>query len=241
MVVVSGVFGRIPENMIGGLAVITGFGMLLGPLGDRLPIISKIGGGALLCLMVPSVLVYFGVFNATILNATNALMKQADFLYFVIASLVVGSILGTRRAAMLAALVRIFPPLAAGTAAAIAAGLAVATLLGHSPHEAFFFLVVPVIGGGIGEGVMPLSAAYAHVLGGETADYVARLIPAAVIGNITALVAAGLCAASATAARTWTAAANWSNQGGAIQSAGRSTMLWNPARPPHRATAPVSW
>jgi malate:Na+ symporter len=34
-VIIAGTFERIPENMIGGLAIITGFGMLLGPLGNR--------------------------------------------------------------------------------------------------------------------------------------------------------------------------------------------------------------
>jgi malate:Na+ symporter len=44
--------------------------------------------------MVPAVLVYFNVFNETMLNATTALMKEANFLYFVISMLVVGSMLG---------------------------------------------------------------------------------------------------------------------------------------------------
>ncbi|MFD9893461.1 2-hydroxycarboxylate transporter family protein [Amycolatopsis sp. NPDC059027] len=192
LVLVAGALEKIPHDMIGGLAVITGFGMLLGPLGERLPVISKIGGGALLCLLVPSVLVYFGVFGKNILDSTAAVMKQANFLYFVISSLVVGSILGMRRATMLKALVKIFPPLVAGTAVAIGAGLGIALLFGYSPHEAFFYLVVPILGGGIGEGVVPLSAAYAHALGGEPAEFVARLIPAAVIGNIVAIVVAGL-------------------------------------------------
>jgi hypothetical protein len=59
-----------------------------GTVGQPLPIISKIGGGALLCLMVPAVLVYFNMFNETMLNATTALMKEANFLYFVISMLV---------------------------------------------------------------------------------------------------------------------------------------------------------
>ncbi|MFE0021131.1 2-hydroxycarboxylate transporter family protein [Amycolatopsis sp. NPDC059021] len=192
LVLVAGALDRIPRDMIGGLAVITGFGMLLGPLGNRLPVIAKIGGGALLCLLVPSVLVYFGVFGENILSATAAVMKEANFLYFVISSLVVGSILGMRRVTMLKALVKIFPPLLAGTAVAIGAGLGVALLFGYSPHQAFFYLVVPILGGGIGEGVVPLSAAYAHALGGEAAGFVARLIPAAVIGNIAAIIVAGL-------------------------------------------------
>ncbi len=192
IVITAGALGSIPKDMIGGLAVITAFGMLLGPLGNKLPIISKIGGGALVCLMVPSLLVYFGVFNSNILDATTALMKSANFLYFVIATLVVGNILGMHRTTMLRALVRIFPPLVAGTAAAVAAGIGVAMLFGYSFQRALFYIVVPIIGGGIGEGVIPLSAAYSNALGGTPKDFIAQLIPAAVIGNIVAIILAGL-------------------------------------------------
>lgn len=66
VVITAGTLNAIPKDMIGGLAVITAFGMLLGALGNRLPVISKIGGGALVCLMVPSLLVYFGVFNSNV-------------------------------------------------------------------------------------------------------------------------------------------------------------------------------
>lgn len=192
VVIIAAALDAIPRNMIGGLAVITGFGMLLGPLGNKLPVISKIGGGALVCLMLPSILVYFGVFNDNILGAATALMKEANFLYFVISSLVVGSILGMNRKTMLRALARIFPPLVAGTVTAVAAGVAVAMLFGNSLNRAFFFIVVPIIGGGIGEGVIPLSAAYAKALGGQPEDFVAQLIPAAIIGNIVAIILAGL-------------------------------------------------
>ncbi|WP_427132258.1 2-hydroxycarboxylate transporter family protein [Pseudarthrobacter sp. S9] len=192
IVITAGALDAVPANMIGGLAIITAFGMLLGPLGNRLPVISKIGGGALVCLMVPSLLVYFGVFNANMLEATTALMKEANFLYFVICTLVVGSILGMHRTMMLRALVRIFPPLVAGTAAAVAAGIGVAMLFGYSFERALFYIVVPIIGGGIGEGVIPLSAAYANALGGTPKDFIAQLIPAAVIGNIVAIILAGM-------------------------------------------------
>ncbi|MFI1801882.1 2-hydroxycarboxylate transporter family protein [Streptomyces sp. NPDC020379] len=192
VVVTAGALHAIPADMIGGLAVITALGMLLGPLGNRLPVISRVGGGALVCLMVPSLLVYLGAFDKNILGAATALMKDANFLYFVIATLVVGSILGMDSTTVLRALARIFVPLAAGTAAAVAIGTGVAMLFGYSLQRAVFYIVVPILGGGIGEGVIPLSTAYSKALGGESADFVAQLIPAAVIGNITAVVLAGL-------------------------------------------------
>jgi malate:Na+ symporter len=192
VVIVASFFDAIPRNMLGGLAVITGLGMLLGPLGERLPVISKIGGGALVCLMVPSVLVYFSVFNDNTLEAVTSLMKEANFLYFVICTLVVGSILGMQRTAMLRSLVRVFPPLLAGTVVALAVGVGVAMAFGYSFSRALFYIVVPIIGGGIGEGIIPLSASYSSALGGTPDSFVAQLIPAAVIGNIVAIISAGL-------------------------------------------------
>lgn len=119
-------------------------------------------------------------------------MKSANFLYFVISTLVVGSILGMNRRLMLRALVRIFPPLLAGTVASIGVGVGVAMLFGYSFQRALFYIVVPIIGGGIGEGVIPLSAAYSKALGGTPQDFIAQLIPAAVIGNVVAIILAGL-------------------------------------------------
>ncbi|MCP9625068.1 2-hydroxycarboxylate transporter family protein [Nocardia otitidiscaviarum] len=191
VVVVAGAFDAVPENMIGGLAVIVGLGTLLGPLGNRLPVISRIGGGALVCLMGPSILVYLGAFEQNTLDAVTVLMKHANWLYFVISTLVVGSILGMSRQLMVGGLVRIFPPLIAGTAVAVAAGLGTAMAFGYDFHRALFYIVVPIIGGGIGEGVIPLSSAYASALGGEPGSYVAELIPAAIIGNIIAIITAG--------------------------------------------------
>ncbi|WP_067722439.1 2-hydroxycarboxylate transporter family protein [Nocardia yamanashiensis] len=191
-VLVAGLFDAVPENMIGGLAVIVGLGTLLGPLGNRLPVISKIGGGALICLLGPSILVYLGAFEQNTLDAVTVLMKQANFLYFVISTLVVGSILGMSRKLMIGGLIRLFPPLIAGTTVAIAAGVGTAMAFGYDFHRALFYIVVPIIGGGIGEGVIPLSSAYASALGGEPGSYVAELIPAAIIGNIVAIVTAGV-------------------------------------------------
>ncbi|WP_222932807.1 2-hydroxycarboxylate transporter family protein [Nocardia yunnanensis] len=191
LVLLAGGFRAIPENMIGGLAVIVGLGMLLGPLGNRLPLVSRIGGGALVCLLTPSILVYAKVFDGNTVRAVTVLMKQANFLYFVIATLVVGSILGMSRRLMVGGLIRVFPPLLAGTVAAVAVGIGVAMLFGNGFHRALFYIVVPILGGGIGEGVIPLSSAYASALGGEPGSYVAELIPAAIIGNIAAIITAG--------------------------------------------------
>ncbi|AYG44669.1 malate permease [Pseudomonas sp. Leaf58] len=194
IVFLSAHLGYLPKTMIGGLAVIMTMGMLLGQVGQRLPLLRDIGGGAILCLLLPSVLVYYGFFGSTTIDATKMLMKDANFLYFVIASLVVGSILGMNRTILVQGMIRMFVPLVIGTLAAVAVGLAVGVSFGYTVHHTFFYIIVPIIGGGIGEGILPLSLAYSHILGGAPEQYVAQLVPAAVVGNIVAIICAGTLA-----------------------------------------------
>lgn len=194
IVFLSAHLGFLPKNMIGGLAIIMTMGVFLGQLGQRMPILKEIGGGAILCLMLPSVLVFFGFFGAPTIDATKMLMKEANFLYFVIASLVVGSILGMSRFILVQGMIRMFVPLVAGTLAALAAGLLVGELFGYSVHHTFFYIIVPILGGGIGEGILPLSLAYSAILGGSPEQYVAQLVPAAVVGNIIAIICSGVLA-----------------------------------------------
>lgn len=193
-VFLSAHLGLLPKNMIGGLAVIMTMGVFFGQLGQRMPVLKEIGGGAILCLMLPSVLVFLGFFGAPTVEATRLLMKEANFLYFVIASLVVGSILGMSRFTLVQGMLRMFVPLLTGTLAAVAAGLLVGELFGYSLHHTFFFIIVPILGGGIGEGILPLSLAYSAILGGTPDQYVAQLAPAAVVGNIIAIICSGLLA-----------------------------------------------
>ena len=184
----------LPKNMIGGLAVIMTLGFAFAKIGRMVPVLKDIGGPAILCLMVPSALVYFEMFAPHTLATVHLLMKEANLLYFVIACLVVGSILGMNRVILIQGMVRMFVPLVVGTFTAILTGLLVGTLFGYSLYHTFFFIIVPIIGGGIGEGILPLSLAYSAILGQTPDVYVAQLAPAAVVGNIFAIICAGVLA-----------------------------------------------
>ncbi|CAI0708001.1 2-hydroxycarboxylate transporter family protein [Serratia entomophila] len=194
IVAVSAYANFLPKNMIGGLAVIMTLGFALAQLGKSMPLLRDIGGPAILCLMVPSVLVYFNVFQPNVMATVHLLMKDANLLYFVIASLVVGSILGMNRVILIQGMVRMFVPLVVGTVTAVVTGLLVGKLFGFTFYHTFFFIIVPIVGGGIGEGILPLSLAYSAILGGGPDLYVAQLAPAAVLGNIFAIVTAGVLA-----------------------------------------------
>ena len=184
--------GNLPNDIIGGFAVIMVMGVVLSELGMNLPILRNIGGPAILALMVPSFLVYWQVLPPSVIDSVTTLMKKANFLYLYIAILVCGSMLGMHRQTLVNGITRIFIPMLVGTVVAIATGLAVGVALGYSVHHTIFYIIVPIICGGVGEGILPLSIAYSGILGQEAGTFVAQMIPAAMIGNVVAIIAAGL-------------------------------------------------
>lgn len=177
--------------MIGGFAIIMIMGMFLGDMGMRIPIIKNIGGPAILAIFVPSILVFLNWLNPDQLKAITAIMKTDNFLYLYISSLVVGSILGMNRKVLIQGFLKMFVPLIVGTIASIVVGSLVGTLFGFSLKHTFFYIVVPIIGGGIGEGVLPLSIAYSEILHAPQASMIAPLTTAAVLGNVVAIITAG--------------------------------------------------
>ncbi|PTF52839.1 malate permease, partial [Staphylococcus cohnii] len=101
-------------------------------------------------------------------------------------------ILGMNGKMLIQGFTRMFVPLIVGTASAILVGIGVGFLFGYDVMHTLFYIIVPIIGGGIGEGILPLSLAYSSILGESAESFVGQMIPAAVIGNIVAVVSAGL-------------------------------------------------
>lgn len=187
----ASIYNKLPADMIGGFAVIMIMGVLLGDAGLRLPVLKNIGGPAILSIFIPSIMVFYQLINPSAMKAITSLIKGSNFLYLYISCLVAGSILGMNRTVLIQGFMRMFVPLVVGTLAAIAAGLTVGTLFGYSLHRTFFYIIIPIIGGGIGEGIIPLSIAYSEILGQPQESFIPQLIPAAMIGNIVAIIGAG--------------------------------------------------
>lgn len=192
VVVLAAMTNRLPNDMIGGFAVLMLAGAALGELGRRIPVLRVIGGSAILCLFVPSALLDYKLMDDASLKAITTTMKTANLQYLYIACLVAGSILGMNRRVLIQGFLKMFVPLFIGTITAVAAGMLVGLCFGYDPKHTFFYIVVPILGGGIGEGVLPLSIGYSEILGESQAHLVATLVPAALIGNVVAILASGL-------------------------------------------------
>ena len=192
VIVLAGVMQQLPVNMLGGFAVILTLGWLLGTIGANIPIVKNFGGPAILSLLVPSILVFYNAMNPNVLKAADMLMKQANFLYFYIACLVCGSILGMNRKILIQGLMRMIIPMMLGMILAMGVGTLVGVLLGLEWKHTMFFIVTPVLAGGIGEGILPLSLGYSTITGTTSGALVAQLIPATIIGNFFAIMGSGL-------------------------------------------------
>jgi malate:Na+ symporter len=183
--------GKLPNEISVAIVMFAFFGFTLAEIGKRIPIIRHIGAAAIFATFIPSALVYYKVLPEQIVKVTTDFTKASNFLYLFIASIIVGSILSMDRQVLIKGFLKIFAPLAAGTLAAGAVGTAVGTLLGLGAHHTFFFIVVPIMAGGVGEGAIPLSIGYADILHQDQGALFATVLPPVMLGSLTAIVFAG--------------------------------------------------
>lgn len=187
VILVTAYLEQLPVNMLGGFAVILTMGWFLGTLGANIPYLKNFGGPAIMSLLIPSILVFLNLINDNVLQSADMLMKQANFLYFYIACLVCGSILGMNRKILVQGLMKMIIPMMIGMVLAMGVGTLVGVLLGMDWKHTLFFVVTPVLAGGIGEGILPLSLGYSQITGMGSEQLVGQLIPATIIGNFFAI------------------------------------------------------
>nr|WP_097004057.1 2-hydroxycarboxylate transporter family protein [Lacrimispora amygdalina] len=185
----------LPSGMIGALLVMMIFGGLFNIIGNNLPIVKTfLGGGAIVCIFASAALVYTGLIPGYVVENVDQFMNKTGFLNFYIAALITGSILGMDRSLLLKAAVRFLPvALCAMTMAILSVGV-VGALVGYGFVDAVMYVAIPMMGGGMGAGVVPLSGMYAEALHTESAAVISRMIPASTLGNVMAIVGAGMLA-----------------------------------------------
>ncbi|MBZ7994220.1 2-hydroxycarboxylate transporter family protein [Campylobacter canadensis] len=185
-------FEKLPKDMLGGLAITMILGILLGEIGIKSPILKNIGGPAILSIFVPSCMLYYGLLNQNSVDAITFFIKQSNFLYLYISILVVGSILSMKRAILIAGFLKMFIPLFIGTFLAIIVAYLIGSFTNLGGKYAVFYIAIPILSGGVGEGIIPLSVAYSEILANaNSTNIIALLAPSAMLGNLFAIAYAG--------------------------------------------------
>lgn len=183
--------GKLPNEICMMIAVLTVCGFGCAELGKRLPIARNIGAAAIFATFIPSALVFYHLLPDALLKPVAEFTKQTNFLYLFIASIIVGSILGMDRSVLIRGFIKIFVPLAAGSVVAGIVGTTVGWLLGMGVYKTFFFIVVPIMAGGVGEGAIPLSLGYSEILHQPQGELFAEVLPIVMLGSLTAILLSG--------------------------------------------------
>jgi malate:Na+ symporter len=183
--------GTVPSDILMAIVLLSMGGFTCAELGKRIPIIRNIGAAAIFATFIPSFLAFHHLLPASILGSVIDFTKDSNFLYLFIACIIVGSILGMDRGVLIQGFLKIFVPLAAGSVAGAVVGTVVGVLLGLGAYHTFFFVVVPIMSGGVGEGAIPLAIGYSQILHQQQGDLFAQVLPPVMLGSLTAILLAG--------------------------------------------------
>ena len=183
--------GKMPADILVNIAVLSVGGFACALAGRALPGLRQFGSAAILAIFVPSYLAYAHILPASLVGSITDFTKSSNFLYLFISAIIVGSIFGMDRHVLLTGFFKIFVPMAVGSVAAGAIGTLTGTALGLGVRHSFFYLVLPVMAGGVGEGAIPLSMGYSGVLHGNQAEIFAQVLPAVMMGSLFAILIAG--------------------------------------------------
>ncbi len=178
-----------------GLPMMIGVTVLLSfvcaAIGQRIPGLRTVGGAVIVATFLPSALVYYHVLPVALVSAVTAFTHGSNYLFLYISAVIVGSVFGMDRGVLIRGFVKIFAPLAAGTVAAVLVGTAVGAALGLGALHALFYVVLPVMAGGVGDGAVPLSLGYAGVVHQGFGGQFALILPTVMIGSLFAILLAG--------------------------------------------------
>ncbi len=193
-IVIGAVYlGKLPAGMIGAFAVMMVLGAILGVIGNKTPIVKDyLGGGPIIAIFGTAALVYYQVLPAKTIEIIDVFMTSGGFLNFYIAALITGSILGMDSKLLVKAGARYAAPLLAGVLGSFVLAGAVAGVIGYGWKDGILNIAMPIMGGGMGAGAVPMSQIYSELLSRDITQVLSVLVPALALGNMFSIIAAGL-------------------------------------------------
>jgi len=193
VVIVAMFNGSLPKGMIGAFALMLVIGAIFNEIGNKTPIINTfLGGGPIVIIFATAALVMYNILPKPAIENMTTFMKDGGFLDFYIAALITGSILGMSRKLLIKAAVRYLPVIIIGLITALGLVAIVGALIGYGAQKAVFFIGIPIMGGGMGAGAVPLAKIFGQSMGVDPTTMLSVMVPAVALGNAMAIVTGGL-------------------------------------------------
>ena len=230
LVLIATYTGTLPKGMSGCFAFMIVLGTILYEIGEKTPIIrSYLGGGAIVVLFGTALLNYLNLLPALtetledgtkvynmacnfdlVGNITSFFQPTGAFLDFYIAALITGSILGMNSTLLKKAAARYFPAIFGGLILSFALCMGAAAIMGYGTIKALLLIALPIMGGGMGAGAVPLSKIFESSNTMTAAEAISVMTPAVAIGNAISIVFAGIIVKVI-------ASKSWNGQGALMQ------------------------
>lgn len=193
VVLAAAYVGALPGGMIGAFALMMVLGAIFNEIGNRTPFVNTfLGGGAIVVIFGSAALATYNLLPEDVLKNMTTFMKGGGFLDFYIAALITGSILGMNRNLLIKAAVRYLPVIVSGVAVALLMVAGVGALIGYGWKEAVLYIGIPIVGGGMGAGAVPLAKIFGESMSADPAQMLSIMVPAVALGNALAIVSGGL-------------------------------------------------
>ncbi len=193
IIIVSFVFDVLPKGMVGAFLFLMVFGELLNLIGNNTPIVKTyLGGGAIVSIFIGAAITYYKWLPADSIESINTFMTKGGFLDFYIAALITGSILGMNRKLLIKAAIKYLPCILGSVIMSLLLVSVVGLLFGKSMGESIAYIGIPIMGGGMGAGAVPISKVFETALNIPSETILSKLVPAVALGNAMAIVAGGL-------------------------------------------------
>ncbi len=209
VVVLAATFlGVLPSGMAGGFALMIVLGTILNEIGEKTPIVrSYLGGGAIIIIFGVGLMHYFKLFPEYVVKSIDDFFKPTGaFLDFYIAALITGSILGMNRKLLVKAAARYFPAIFGCIALSFLFAAVIGAITGYGVVKTLLLIALPIIGGGMGAGAVPLSKIFESGGSMTATEAISIMTPAVAIGNALSIVMGGLIVKMVTSKK-------WNGQG----------------------------
>ncbi len=183
-----------PKGMGGAMFFTLLLGSLLAWIGDHTPIVKDyLGGGSIAVIFGAAALATFNIIPESIQgNVKSFFSGEMDFINFALATLIAGSIMGTNRTILKRAAVRFLPTVIGAQLFVVIFASIGALITQQSIRDTILFIALPIVGGGMSAGAMPLSEIYQSTLGVPAEETLSIMAPSIALANALAIIFAGV-------------------------------------------------
>lgn len=180
-------------GIAGAFAVMWSVGFFFFAIGERVKALRAIlGGGLVMSYVGAAVTANIGVITPENIEYLQSFVIGNRLFYFILAGLLISSILSVRPTVLKKALLSFAPIILGGLFLAALGGMLAGFLAGIPLERVVLMYFLPIMGGGTGAGAIPISEVYADVTGESATDYFNFAIAVLTLGNIVAIFIASL-------------------------------------------------